>query len=102
LGAKFATQGKIFSQIAAGKPIVAITPKENDIVQLINNAHCGWLVETGDSNNLANLLIELETNPDLVKEYGNNARSYFLSNHSIDKCVSQFDRIFNQITNRIR
>ncbi len=101
-GAKFATQGKIYTQMAASKPILAITPPKNDIERLINNAECGWWIESGDGDSLAKLILDLETNPDLVKKYGKNARAYFCKNYSIEKCTNQFESLLKHIKYKIR
>ena len=98
LGVKFATQGKIFTQMASGKPILAITPKGNDILKILDDGQCGWWVESGDIDSLAKLLRDLQTNPGLVQKYGNNARSYFCKNYSIEKCTNQFDIILKKLT----
>jgi colanic acid biosynthesis glycosyl transferase WcaI len=66
--------GKFYGVAAAGRAIVAITAKNGEIAQLVEQNGCGVVVEPGDANGLAQILIDLSGNPERVAEMGRRAR----------------------------
>jgi glycosyltransferase involved in cell wall biosynthesis len=65
---------KFYGVAAAGRAIVAITAKNGEIAQLVEQNGCGVVVEPGDANGLAQILIDLSGNPERVAEMGRRAR----------------------------
>lgn len=75
---------KLFEAMAMKKSIIGTFV--SDIPEVLQNnvsGHCGWLVEHNNINNIIKAFLEIENNEDLAKKYGENARSYFMENCSI-------------------
>ncbi len=58
---------KTLSSMTAGQAILAITPSDSDLAEMIREHACGWVVEPGDAEGLRRLLGELAARPDEVK-----------------------------------
>ena len=71
---------KLYSALAAGRPIAAICPNGSYLKQLVTDAHCGTVVENGDSQRLAEFIRKLSQDSQLTNNLGIAARQYLQSN----------------------
>ena len=65
---------KFYGIAAAGRPIIAVTAKDGEIAQLVLRHECGLVIEPGQARLLADLILELSTDPDRVRAMGTRAR----------------------------
>ncbi|MCO4293654.1 glycosyltransferase family 4 protein [Solitalea sp. MAHUQ-68] len=72
---------KLFESLAAGLPVVQTT--QGWIKSFLTENSCGFTIDATDPVGLANLLIELSANRELISEYVENARII---------AVQQFDK----------
>lgn len=84
---------KIFKQMAAGRPILAITPPGTEVDRLMTDARCGLTVRPDDASGLAQALRWAAGHPAELEQYGRNARQYFETHHSRAICVKQLEEI---------
>lgn len=82
---------KIYKQMAAARPIVAITDPENELSRLIEDAQCGVIVPPGDSRCLADVLRQALDRRDAFAEMGRNGRDYLERNCSRQGCVERVE-----------
>jgi len=68
---------KIYSLMAAGKPVLFIGPREAHAAQVVLGAGCGWQVECGDWRGALSLLAGLAERPQLLEHAGRQAREAF-------------------------
>jgi colanic acid biosynthesis glycosyl transferase WcaI len=66
---------KFYGIAAAGRPIIAITAKDGEIAELIEQHACGIIIAPGDAKALADALIHFSTDPTRVAEMGQRARA---------------------------
>lgn len=88
---------KTFNIMASGRPILAVTPDNSEIAQIIRNAECGVNVVPGKPHLLADEIIKLATNHDLLKTMGLNGRKYLEAFFSRQHCVDQYETILRQV-----
>jgi glycosyltransferase involved in cell wall biosynthesis len=69
---------KVFDYMAAGKPTILVI--DGVIRQIIEGSNGGVFVPPGDDRKLAETILSLSSNPDLVRDYGKNARDYLVKN----------------------
>lgn len=85
--------GKLFSYMAAGKPIIGAIKGAAE--SIIINANCGWCVPPNDENGLAELMQLIIEHPELLVGKGANARQFFMKNFTlnqhVDNLISQLD-----------
>jgi len=82
---------KIFKQMAAARPIVAITNPGNELSRLIEDAQCGVTVPPGDSARLADLLRQAADQRDAFAEMGRRGREYLERYCSRKGCVERVE-----------
>ena len=77
--ASLTVPGKVQSYMAAGKPILAFASGETN--QLIEDAHCGLVAASNDSDAIAACIIKFISLDQLrMNEFATNAKTYF-NNH---------------------
>ncbi len=97
-GAKASTQGKLYSLLAAGLPIIGIIPANSDAWAIIREGDCGWCFEPGEGRKLADLLGELPLKREKVKACGKKARSLFEARYSLKVCLDKYNQVIESFT----
>jgi colanic acid biosynthesis glycosyl transferase WcaI len=82
---------KIYKQMAAARPIVAITNPGNELSRLIGDAQCGVTVPPGDSQGLARVLRQALDRRDDFAGMGRRGRAYLERNCSRHSCVERIE-----------
>ena len=88
---KVSTQGKVYSLMAAGRPIVAVVPEDTDAGRIVNEGKFGWQINPEDPTSLSQLIREFITNPRKVIVYGRRARDIFEKTYSLEVCARRFE-----------
>lgn len=91
-GGRVSTQGKLYSLLAAGRPVLAIVPDGNDARQVIESSGCGWVVDAGDSAGAASAIREAVADAPGLAERGRKARARFDADFSLDICARRFEQ----------
>jgi len=73
---------KILGYLAAGRPVIASVDPASDTWAFVEEAECGICVVPGDAPALADAILQLSRNPELVSHLGRNGRDYLEKNLS--------------------
>lgn len=65
---------KLFSILAAGRPVLAVAPEECDAVRIVRDAGCGLAADPDDPKSVAVALRALRSDPAELVEMGRRAR----------------------------
>ena len=84
---------KIYKQMAAARPIVAITNPGNELSRLVMDAQCGVTVPPGDSERLANVLRDALSKRAAFAEMGQRGRAYLERNCSRKTCIARIEAV---------
>ena len=88
---------KFYGVAAAGRAIVAISAKDGEIAQLVEQNSCGITIEPGHAKVLAEALIDFASNPERVAEMGRRARRMleinFTRQHAFERWGAVLDRV---------
>jgi colanic acid biosynthesis glycosyl transferase WcaI len=88
---------KFYGIAAAGRPIIAITARDGEIAQLVQQYKCGLIIEPGKADALAAALVRLSTDAPTIAAMGARARAMldarFTRRHALDNWRSLIDRI---------
>lgn len=99
--ASVSVPSKVFKQMAAGRPILAITAENNELGRLIKAANCGLCVPPDDPEALVEGLRWAAGHPNDLIQMGSNARHYLEANHGLSGSVARLTEIFKEVaTNR--
>jgi len=79
---------KLYSALAAGRPLVVVCSPYSSLRQVIAQAHCGAAFDHGDGHGLAEFIRLLRRNQELGQQMGKAAREY-LQSHFTPKIISQ-------------
>ena len=84
---------KIYKQMAAGRPILAITPETNELFRLVSAAKCGVCVPPDDAAAVAQALRWSASHPEQLLEMGPNARQYLEEHHSLQHSIDRISEV---------
>ena len=93
---------KLFSIMAAARPVVASLPHDSDARHIVAEAGCGICIEAGDSEALAGAILNLYSDRALVGEMGRRGRTYAEAHFSREAGISQVETIFRNIVGEIQ
>jgi glycosyltransferase involved in cell wall biosynthesis len=79
---------KLYSALAAGRPIAVICSPYSYLRQLIAEANCGGTFDNGDGHGLAQFIRLLSRDPQLAERMGKSGRQY-LRSHFTPRLISQ-------------
>jgi glycosyltransferase involved in cell wall biosynthesis len=65
---------KLFSTLAAGRPVLVVAPSECDASRIVRESGCGITADPDDPNSVAAGIRELRDNPRRLAEMGRRAR----------------------------
>jgi glycosyltransferase involved in cell wall biosynthesis len=88
---------KLYSALAAGRPIVSICPENSYLNDVFAQAKCGATVRNNDSQGLADYLHQLSQNPRLTKELGKSGREYCRQNYTSVKIAQEYLELFQSL-----
>jgi glycosyltransferase involved in cell wall biosynthesis len=98
---KFSVPSKILSYLAAGKPIVAAIPHDNDAARTIEEAEAGLVTEPGDNAAFVTNVLTLAADPALRGRMGQSARAFAEQRFSIAAIADTFETLFAKAVGRL-
>lgn len=88
---------KTYSAMMAGQAILAIAPENSDLVDLIRSADCGWWVEPGDVEGLAQALKEISAEGAALLEKRECAYHYAHAHFGQDRLAEAWIQLFGEL-----
>jgi colanic acid biosynthesis glycosyl transferase WcaI len=88
---------KIFNVMASARPILAITPPGSEIMQIIEEAGCGWNVPPASPEKLAEAIVQLIGRESAVIQMGQNGRACLEKKYSRNHCVDAYEMMLTAI-----
>jgi colanic acid biosynthesis glycosyl transferase WcaI len=89
---------KMYTYMAAGKPVLASVPEQSEIVNIIHEAGCGWIVPPEEPADLYKKIKSLKEKDKLLKEKGKNGRKYIEKNMTRAKQTRAYLDLIHQIS----
>jgi colanic acid biosynthesis glycosyl transferase WcaI len=69
---------KTYTIMAAGRPVLASVPENSEVAVLVTAADAGAVIPPEDPGALAEIILQLRSDPDRLEEMGRNGRQYLL------------------------
>jgi glycosyltransferase involved in cell wall biosynthesis len=88
---------KLYSALAAGRPIAVICEAHSYLNRLIADARCGQTFENGEPTKLAEFIRELSHNPDRAAQLGRAGRTYMKAHFTPSQIASEYGSILRQV-----
>jgi colanic acid biosynthesis glycosyl transferase WcaI len=92
---------KIFNVMASARPVLAVTPPGSEIMQIVEEAECGWNVPPQSPEKLAEVIIQLKSRESRLIQMGQNGRACLEKNYSRHYCVDTYEKMLIAVCNRI-
>jgi colanic acid biosynthesis glycosyl transferase WcaI len=93
---------KVFNVMASARPILAITPPGSEIMQIVEEADCGWNVPPASPENLAVTIFQLTDCESGLIQMGRNGRAYLEQNYSRNQCVDAYEKMLVALCDRVQ
>lgn len=84
---------KLYTAMAAGKPILLIACQSSDEAHLVEKFQMGFTVSPGDIDGIIEAVERWQNNPELMHRQGKNAREAFEVNFTKDKSIDRYYRM---------
>ena len=88
---------KIFNVMASARPILAVAPLDSEFAHLVEDGHCGMVIPPEHPARLADVLLGLRGQADVLAEMGQNGRSQLESRFSRGCCVDAFEDMLTEV-----
>jgi len=90
--------GKLINLMSASIPVLANVPVSSDAYKIVLKAKCGYVVEPGNPENIANKILGMyESSEKTLKDMGKNGRKFVEREFSSELAVVKFEKIFENI-----
>ena len=87
--------GKFANLLAAGRPILAKIPRNNDIFKIVKDIKCGIAIEPDNISEFEEAIRKLKANLHQVNEMGRNGRKFFEENMNLENNAIIYEHIFS-------
>ncbi|MCP3904954.1 MAG: glycosyltransferase family 4 protein [Planctomycetes bacterium] len=87
---------KLYSSLAVGRPIIAISEPGSELAELVIDNECGYWFELGDAAGLAERMRELAREPERVAEMGRRARALFEEHFTCDASAAKYAEVLRK------
>lgn len=87
---------KIYTIMAAGRPVVASADPDSELADVVDTADCGWHVLPDDAADLEQAIRNAYTNRESAQAKGLNGRHYVVSHHSRQVVTAKYDALIRQ------
>lgn len=89
---------KIYTIMAAGRPVIAAADPDSELAWVVDHAGCGWAVPPDDATALADAIATAYAEQATLPAKGQNGRAYVEANHSRQAVARRYDELIRQIT----
>lgn len=88
---------KLYSFLAAGRPILGMVGKKSEVALVIEKANCGFVIRPNDVDKFASIIEYLYDNPNLLIEFSKNARKFFESNFTRFRATKRYFEVISSV-----
>jgi colanic acid biosynthesis glycosyl transferase WcaI len=90
---------RMYNQMAAGKPIIAMADVSSELAQVILEEQIGWVVQPGDVQGLIKAIQTASAHPDLCTEMGKRAAIAAQTKYSYAQSSRAYNTLFDELLN---
>ena len=93
----FSVPSKVLSYMAATRPVIASVDAETETARQISRADCGIVVPAGDSDAIADAILNLHKSDELRARLGINGRKYLEENLNRNTVLEKYRKLFEAL-----
>lgn len=91
---------KVYSIMAAGRPMAVSVDEGSDTWELVRLAECGLWTQPEDAGALAGAIRTLYADPDLREQMGRNGRRYVVDHHTRQTVARRYHELLTSVAGR--
>lgn len=91
---------KTFSIMASERPVLASVPKDSEVWSLVTETDCGSCVSPEDPSALAAKIIDLQNQPEQLKQWGKNGRNFVADHFSRRQLTVKYRELLKEVDRR--
>lgn len=84
---------KLYSSLAVGKPILAISERGSELQRIVNDAGAGLWIEIGDIDGLVDAVRRLRSDPEMGRSMGESARKCMERHYTVSAAAREYLRV---------
>lgn len=88
--------GKLLGYMMHSKPILGSVNSGNDLKEIVNDAHCGFIFDSGQDESLYKAAVELSQSKELRNDLGENGRKLLLKHFSVKQAHEKIEKKFRR------
>lgn len=88
---------KFYGILASGRGVVLVARRTCDLAELVQREGIGVVVEPGESDALAQVLLELSRNPERAEKMGLRARALYLERFGRERSLNAYATLLEQL-----
>ncbi len=88
---------RMYSQMAAGKPIIAATDAESELAEVIREEDIGWVVAPGEPGALVEAIRQAAGDPVRLEEFGKNAHRAASTKYTFEAADRSYRSLFREL-----
>lgn len=88
---------RMYNQMAAGKPLIAIADPDSELAKVICEEAIGWVVPPQDCDQLVNALIEAAAKPNICIEMGLRAATVVQQKYTLNHALTAYRALFEEL-----
>ncbi|MDJ0719288.1 MAG: glycosyltransferase family 4 protein [Prochloraceae cyanobacterium] len=88
---------RMYNQMAAGKPILAVADDWSELAQVVKEEEIGWVVEPGDVEGLVRTIELAAAAPDLCFQMGAKAAAVAQNKYDFNQANQGYKKLFSEL-----
>ena len=89
---------RMYSQMAAGKPIVGVADEESELARVIREEQIGWVVRPGDAGGLVAAIREAAADPARREVMGARAAEAARTKYTFERADRAYQELFDELS----
>jgi len=89
---------KFYGIAAAGRPTLYVGDSEGEIPSILSQENCGCTISIGDSRGLADCILKMSQDDELVRQLGKCARAAFDRQYDKSRALRAWEQLLTQAT----
>jgi colanic acid biosynthesis glycosyl transferase WcaI len=93
---------KVYTIMAAGRPVLASTDADSELAWVVGQADCGWAVPSDDAEALAAAIEYAYHHRAESQQRGRRGRDYVVAHHSRQAIAQQYHNLISEVLSQSR
>lgn len=88
---------RMYNQMAAGKPIIAVCDKWSELALVVDEEQIGWVVPPGDVTELVAKICQAAEHPNVCSEMGQRAAKIAQEKYGLARANAAYQKVFAEL-----